>query len=58
MLLDALEARGIRPEFNMSFDGVGTHDWLRGIDGAERDVERAFLLCRERGFPTGAEMRL
>lgn len=55
-LLQALEERGIRPEFNMSYDGVGWHDWLRGVDGAERYVTDAFLLCRKHGFPTGAEM--
>ncbi len=55
-LLDGLAQRGIRPEINMSFDGTGTHDWLRGIPGAEAAVRRAFLLCREKGFPTGAEM--
>ncbi len=57
-LLDGFAARGLFPEFNMSFDGTGTHDWLRGIDGAEKAVRRAFTLCRERGFPTGAEMCL
>lgn len=57
-LLDALEARGIHPEFNMSFDGVGHHDWLRGIPGAEKIAEEAFIRCRDRGFPTGAEMCL
>ncbi len=55
-LLDELEKRGIYPEFNMSFDGVGHHDWLRGIPGAEKLVKEAFLRCKERGFPTGAEM--
>ncbi len=56
-LLDQLEARGIRPEFNMSYDGVeGWHDWLRGIDGAGEIAEAAFRRCKERGFPTGAEM--
>jgi len=57
-VLDELDRRGIRPEFNMSFDGVGHHDWLRGIDGAEKAVRRAFELCMDRGFPTGAEMCL
>ena len=57
-VLSKLEQRGIRPEFNMSFDGVGHHDWLRGMDGAEKAVRRAFALCRDRGFPTGAEMCL
>lgn len=56
--LDELERRDIRPEINMSFDGVGHHDWLRGIDGAEAAVRRAFELCQQRGFPTGAEMCL
>ena len=53
--LDEFERRGLRPEFNMSFDGVGCHDWLRGVPGAEQAVLRAFALCKERGFPTGAE---
>ena len=56
-LLDQLAERGIYPEFNMSYDGVdGWHDWLRGIDGAGRIAEEAFLRCKEKGFPTGAEM--
>lgn len=57
-LLKSLEERRIHPEFNMSFDGIGWHDWLRGIKGAEKTVDRAFRLCRDMGFPTGAEMCL
>lgn len=58
-LLDALGERGCRPEFNMSYDGPRRwHDWLRGVDGAHESVLRAFALCRERGFPTGAELVL
>ena len=58
-LLDQLAARGIHPEFNMSYDGVdGWHDWLRGIPGAGKIAEEAFMRCREKGFPTGAEMCL
>ncbi len=57
-LLKALSDRNVFPEFNMSFDGVGTHDWLRGIPGAEEMVDRAFKLCRDMGFPTGAELAL
>ena len=54
-LLDFLTSLGQKPEFNMSFDGIGCHDWLRGVEGAEKKVMRAFELCTERGFPTGAE---
>ncbi|MBQ4470199.1 MAG: radical SAM protein [Synergistaceae bacterium] len=57
-LLNELDKRGIHPEFNMSYDGMGWHDWLRGINGAEKTVDRAFALCREMGFPTGSEMCL
>ncbi|MDR1422706.1 MAG: radical SAM protein [Coriobacteriales bacterium] len=57
-LLDGFEERDIHPEFNMSFDGVGFHDWLRGVKGAEEEVNRAFALCREHGFPTAAELTL
>lgn len=55
-LLKELDKRNIHPEFNMSFDGVGWHDWLRGVPGAEKAVDQAFRLCRDMGFPTGAEM--
>ena len=54
--LDGLKKRGLRPEINMSFDGPMHHDWLRGINGAEKSVRRAFEICHEMGFPTGAEM--
>lgn len=58
-LLEELDKRGMHPCFNMSYDGVeGWHDWLRGVEGATRDVEAAFLRCKQKGFPTGAEMCL
>lgn len=40
----------------MSFDGVGYHDWMRGIDGAEKMTSDALKLCHENGFPTGVNM--
>ena len=56
-LLDELDKRGMRPEFNMSYDGTeGWHDWLRGIPDAGKIAEDAFLRCKAKGFPTGAEM--
>ena len=53
-LLDQLEERGVKPHFFMSFDGVGWHDWLRGIDGAEKMLMEKFELLAKRGFRTGS----
>lgn len=57
-LLDDLRACGFRPDFHISFDGVGWHDWLRGIPGAENAAIRAFKLCKEKGFSTSTSMCL
>ena len=55
-VLDEFEKRGLRPEFSISFDGIGCHDWMRGMEGAEKAAIRALTLCRKRGFPTNVEM--
>lgn len=57
-LLDGLEARGLHPAFQMSYDGVGWHDWLRGFEGAEEAVDRAFALLQRRGYYVDAAMCL
>ncbi len=58
-LLCALKERGVTCGFDISFDGTdGWHDWLRGVPGAEAAAIRAFSLCREHGFPTGAQLVL
>ncbi len=55
-LLDELQARQLNPVIDMSFDGVGCHDWLRGVPHAEESVNRAFALCAQRGFVTRSEL--
>lgn len=50
-VLDEFEKRGLKPEIAVSFDGVGWHDWMRRVAGAEEASLRALKLCRERGFP-------
>lgn len=46
-----LSKRGLKPGFQISFDGVnGGHDWLRGVDGAEKLTLRAIKLLRENNF--------
>ncbi len=57
-LLNELEKRGIKPQFSISFDGIGWHDWLRGIDGAEEKAINAFKLLKKHGFSIDVEMCL
>ena len=55
-VLDNFECRGIKPSFQISFDGVGWHDWMRGVPGAEEAALRAFELCYKRGFQATASV--
>ncbi len=41
-----------------SFDGVGHHDWMRGVPGAEKIAIDAFRRCQKRGIPTTAAMAM
>lgn len=54
--LDELEERHMHPAIQFSFDGVGHHDWMRGVPGAERAVIDALRRCQERGVPTSVSM--
>lgn len=56
--LDELKARNMHPGFQISFDGVGCHDWMRGVDGAEEIALNAFRLLRENDFGAGSAMCL
>lgn len=57
-VLDKFEKRNLKPEISISFDGIGWHDWMRGVSGAEDAAIRALRLCKERGFPMNVEMCL
>jgi radical SAM protein with 4Fe4S-binding SPASM domain len=54
-LLDDLKDLGTHPEFSLSFDGIGWHDWLRGIDGAEEIAIKAIRLLVENGYSVSIE---
>ena len=56
--LDMLEARDVRPGFQLSFDGIGCHDFLRGIPGAEERTVNALRLLKKRGYSTAVSMCL
>ena len=50
-ILDLLEDEGRMPDIIISFDGVGCHDWMRGVPGAEQMAIRAMELCQRRNVP-------
>ena len=55
-LLDQLRALGQKPDFFISFDGLGVHDWMRGVPGAEQAALAAMDLVRDAGFPLTASV--
>lgn len=55
-ILDEFEKRGMKPHMQISFDGVGWHDWMRGVAGAEKAALRAFQRLQERGYEANAAM--
>ena len=55
-ILDEFERRGLKPEFSISFDGLGWHDWMRGVPGAEKRALEALALLKKRGFISTVEM--
>ena len=57
-LLDGLKERGMHPAFQISFDGVGFHDWMRGVDGAEEIALNAMRLLKQNGFRFASAMCL
>ena len=57
-LLDQLESRGLKPEFSISFDGLGWHDWMRGVPGAEKHTLEVMEKCVKRGFIVNAAISL
>ncbi len=57
-LLDELDKLNIKPAFSISFDGLGHHDWLRGIKGAEKATIKAIKLLHKKGFKIEIEMCL
>jgi radical SAM protein with 4Fe4S-binding SPASM domain len=46
-VLETLEKYGHHPRFQLSFDGLGHHDWLRGVKGAEAQADAAFRMLQK-----------
>lgn len=55
-IVDALINGGHRPNIHISYDGVGWHDWVRGIKGAQEIAENAILTAHKAGLETTVGM--
>lgn len=49
-LLNELENRNIQPCFQISFDGVGFHDSMRGVQGAEEKLCKTIKMLKSRNY--------
>ena len=49
--LESIKGIGFRPAFQVSLDGVGAHDRMRGAVGSEQGVIGAIQRLRAAGFP-------
>ena len=54
-MLQEFRTLGQSPEVKVSFDGVGHHDWLRGVEGCEEDALAAMRMAKEAGFRVMAQ---
>ena len=56
--LDMLEKHHVHPGFQLSFDGISCHDFLRGVPGAEERTVKALRLLQARGYGVSVSMCL
>ncbi len=54
--LNELDKRKVHPGFQLSFDGIGCHDWLRGVPGAEERTIHALKLLQQGKYPVSVSM--
>lgn len=57
-VLDHFISIGCRPRIKISFDGLGFHDKMRGVAGAEKRALEAVKLCISKGFKVMAQMNI
>lgn len=50
-LLKTLERYHMKPVFRISFDGYGTHDYMRGMEGAQQMTIDGIRLLKQHGYP-------
>ena len=49
-ICEEIKSLGFSPMFRVSFDGVGVHDWMRRVPGAEEQALGRLSLLKKHGF--------
>ncbi len=49
-ILNEFTKMKVHPVFRISFDGLGFHDWMRGVKGAQAKALKVISLCIEKKF--------
>lgn len=57
-MADQFLSRGMCPDIQLSFDGPGHHDWMRGVPGAEEMAIAAMDVCARKGLSCALAMCL
>ncbi len=57
-VLEEFKRIGCYPLIKISFDGLGTHDWMRNHKGAEERTLSAIGLCVKKGFRVMVQMQM
>lgn len=57
-ILDTFNSLRCHPLIKISYDGVGTHNWLRQNPSAEAKTIEAIKLCVKNGFPVKAQVQV
>ena len=57
-ILDWFLERGKKPQFVLSYDCVGCHDWMRGVKNVEEPTLEAIRFLGKKGFPVMIETAL
>jgi radical SAM protein with 4Fe4S-binding SPASM domain len=56
--IDLFRSLDMAPDIVVSFDGLGTHDWMRGVDNAEAAAREAIELSVQNGLPVWATVNV
>lgn len=57
-ILDRMKELNAYPKLKISFDGIGYHDWMRNMKGAEKKALECIQLLVDNGFNPGVHLNV